>query len=228
MSDDHTINQEIRAGEETQARLAEGIAASAAGILALVLAARAFGIAEDASEKEYDVRERIFEIQTKYINHWETIEFPQKTLVCGEIYSLEAPVADYNDINTRITAQADALSQGAQLGITTINIKNRVDCEQRGCTNDAQMMGPIVAVQASYYIFRHQERRFYEVDDTYRKLAASTHRGLEMKPDQAFSLMGNATSLYSIIGSSAMNVASGSASASGSFFGLAGGSSGGT
>jgi len=216
-------NEEIRRVNEENARILEALAAAAAGIFALILADRMFDIGEDAINKEYEIRDRIFAVQEKYITHWTDVTVPQAELVCGVIYGLTAPTADYSGVLSDISSQGDAVVSGADTGIDTLNIKNRVDCGQRECTNDAIMAGPVAVTQASHYVFRHQERRRYDMDDEYRRFASSTFRGLETKPDQVFALMGNAASLYGAIGQAALQQASSAASIAGGFFGYAAG-----
>lgn len=209
---------------EEQRRLAEGIAAIAAGVVATLLAARALNIGTDAIDKEYEIRDRIHELQNKYIQHWQNVDYPQQDSVSSTIYGLSADSADYSGVLSDVSGQGYDTGYGANLGIDALNSKNRVDCDQRGCRTGVDMMIPIAVVQSSHYLYRHQERTRYDMDDQFRKFAALAHRGIEMKPDQAFALLGNATSLYSAIGGAAMQSASNSASVAGNFFGIAGGS----
>jgi len=201
----------------------EALAAAAAGVFAVILADRMFDIAEEAIDLEYEIRDRIFEIQNKYIDHYTGVTVPQAQLVCGVTYGLAAPGANYGGTLNLVNQQAVAIGAGAEGGIDSLNIRNRADCGQRDCTNDAQMAAPIAAVQASHYLYRHAERRRYDLDDEYRRFAAGTFRGLETKPDQVFSLLGNAASLYGTIGQAANSAGSSAASVAGGFFGYAAG-----
>lgn len=222
-TDAYYTAEEARRQAEFQNSIAESIAAVAAGVLAIVLADRMFDIAEDAIEKEYEIRDRILDAQQKYVDHWTNVDLAQKSLVCGQVFGLGAPGANYTGVLSDISIQANGTASGADRGISSLNERNRVDCGERGCVTEAQMMGPVAAANAAHYVFRHQERRRYDFDDEYRRAASGVARSLETKPDQAFALLGNAASLYGTIGQSASAAASSAASVAGGFFGYAAG-----
>ena len=181
----------------------EAIAIAAVTIFGLVIIGQIEDTAQDALDKERELSDRIFEIQTWITDHWIANQYAQQILVQDVIYGLSAPPIQYQAGSNEIHGHLHQVAAGALNAVSNYESRYAMSCGS-SCTRPVQIAEAVAITHAANHVMRHMERRFYSMDFKVRKLAVGAYQATREQPDAIFALLSSAQGNYANIASSAI------------------------